>query len=177
MEELRISRAKPSFEEFYSTYHDTIVWYIEKKISHRENAEDLAGEVFMYCFKNYESFDPSLSSPATWLYLITNSRVKNYYRDFKNTMDIEHFVGSLHDDRIDMDMCIYVEQLRNSLEKAMEQLNDTQRTIVRMRYFEDRSPGEIGMHLGLTSVNVRVQLSRALKKLRGLCSHILEGEK
>lgn len=47
-----------------------------------------------------------------------------------------------------------------------EELSDTQRQILEMREFEGRSFEEIAKVLDLQPVNVRVQLSRARKKVR-----------
>ena len=43
-----------------------------------------------------------------------------------------------------------------------------QQTIVKMRYFEDRSGEEIARQLGITPGNVRVLLSRAIDKLAAI---------
>jgi DNA-directed RNA polymerase specialized sigma24 family protein len=56
-----------------------------KRIGVTEDAKDLTGEVFLAGFKSYEKYDSTKSSLASWLYVITNNRLKNYYRDKKNT--------------------------------------------------------------------------------------------
>lgn len=174
---MELMNPKPSFSEFYDSNYKKVVDYINRKIRNPHDAEDLASEIFMYCYTHYEDYDPSKSSLSTWLYLIVNSRLKNHYRDAKTCVEIETVVGVLPDETIDMDVCIYLQQLRKQLEKAMEKLPERQRKIVIMRYFEEKSNGEIADELGLTQVNVRVQLSRALKALEKLCSNLLEGVK
>lgn len=172
-----IKREKLPFPEFYHLYYSQVVHYINKKINHLDDAEDLAGEVFTYCYSHYDSYDPEKSAMSTWLYLIVNSRIKNHYRDTKAFVDLESVVGVLPDETIDMDACIYLQQLRQQLEKALMKLPERQRTIVTMRYFEERSNSEIALKLGMTQINVRVQLSRALDTLEKNCGHLLEGAK
>ena len=162
MQHLKIIKGKPSFQEFYSEYYQKVVFYINKKISNPFDAEDLASEIFLYCYSHYDDYDPQKSALSTWLYLIVNSRIKNHYRDAKNYVDLESLVGALSDDTIDMDACIYLQQMKQQLEKAMNRLPDRQRQIVKMRYFEEKSNAEVAVALGMTQINVRVQLSRAL---------------
>ena len=162
MQHLKIIKGKPSFQEFYSTYYQQVVFYINKKISNPFDAEDLASEIFLDCYSHYDDYDPQKSALSTWLYLIVNSRIKNHYRDAKTYVDLESLVGVLSDDTIDMDACIYLQQMKQQLEKAMNRLPDRQRQIVKMRYFEEKSNAEVAAALGMTQINVRVQLSRAL---------------
>ena len=162
MQHLKIIKGKPSFQEFYSEYYQKVVFYINKKISNPFDAEDLASEIFLYCYSHYDDYDPQKSALSTWLYLIVNSRIKNHYRDTKTYVDLESLVGVLSDDTIDMDACIYLQQMKQQLEKAMNRLPDRQRQIVKMRYFEEKSNAEVAAALGMTQINVRVQLSRAL---------------
>lgn len=162
MQHLKIIKGKPSFQEFYSEYYQKVVFYINKKISNPFDAEDLASEIFLYCYSHYDDYDPQKSALSTWLYLIVNSRIKNHYRDAKTYVDLESLVGVLSDDTIDMDACIYLQQMKQQLEKAMNRLPDRQRQIVKMRYFEEKSNAEVAAALGMTQINVRVQLSRAL---------------
>ena len=162
MQHLKIIKGKPSFQEFYREYYQKVVFYINKKISNPFDAEDLASEIFLFCYSHYDDYDPQKSALSTWLYLIVNSRIKNHYRDAKTYVDLESLVGVLSDDTIDMDACIYLQQMKQQLEKAMNRLPDRQRQIVRMRYFEEKSNAEVAVALGMTQINVRVQLSRAL---------------
>lgn len=165
----------PPFDEFYKENYERVLYYIVKKIGSIYDAQDLAGEVFAYCYSHYGDYDPEKSSLTTWLYLIVNSRLKNHYRDSRTYVELESVAGELSDETVDMDACIYLQQLRQQLDKALTQLPERQRRIVTMRYFEDRSNSEIARELGMTQVNVRVQLSRALDKLEKLCENLLEG--
>lgn len=177
MELLKTQNELPSYSDFYNTHYRSVVYYINKKIGNAHDAEDLASEVFLYCYSHYKDYNPQKSSLSTWLYLIVNSRIKNHYRDARTYVDLESIVGVLPDDSADLDACIYLQELRQSLEKAMMQLPERQRRIVTMRYFEERSNSEIAAELGMSQVNVRVQLSRALDTLERKCGNLLEGVK
>ena len=175
MLQLLPKKEKPTFEEFYEDNFQRVVQYIRRKLDNLHDAEDLASEIFLYCYNHYDDYDPAKSSLNTWLYLIVNSRIKNHYRDSKTYVDLESLVGVLPDEAIDMDASIYLQQLQDMLKRAMEKLPERQRKIVIMRYFEERSSADIAAELGLTPGNVRVQLSRALDTLEKLCGDLSEG--
>ena len=78
---ISINGQQPDYETFYRENYTRVLNYVYKKISHKEDAEDLTSEVFLYCYRHYDDYDPSKGKRSTWLYLITNSRIKNYYRD------------------------------------------------------------------------------------------------
>lgn len=161
-------RQVPPYEEFYTQNYSRVLYYVRGKISSAEDAEDLTSEVFLYCYSHYDDYDPDKSSLTTWLYLIVNSRVKNYYRDHVSFADYESVSETLQDHSIDLDEGVYLEQLHAALMDAIGQLPERQQTIVKMRYFENRSGEEIAQCLGITPGNVRVLLSRALNKLSSL---------
>lgn len=60
-----------------------------KLIENAHDAEDLTEEAFVYCYRRYADYDPGKSALSTWLYLVVNSRIKNYYRDRKEAVDLE----------------------------------------------------------------------------------------
>lgn len=166
---------KPKYESFYEENYKRVFFYIQKKIDNIEDAEDLASEVFLYCFTHYEEYNPDKSSIITWLYMIVNSRIKNYYRDHKIHVDLDSMSGFLQDESIDLDSGIFIEQLHNSLMTAIHKLPERQQNIVLMRYFEEKSSDEIAKIMNLSPGNVRVLLSRALDTLERYCGRILEG--
>ena len=159
---------KPSFETVYETYYTSVLSYIRKKITNLQDAEDLTSEIFLYCYDHYADYDPAKSAVSTWLYLVTNSRIKNYYRDHVTFADYETVSETMQDHSIDLDEGIYLEQLHGALMKAIATLPERQQMIVIMRYFQNCSGEEIAKRLGITPGNVRVLLSRALNKLSAL---------
>ena len=161
-------KKKPDYEEFYSGNYRRVLSYVKNKISNNEDAEDLVSEVFLYCYNHYENYDPDKSSITTWLYLIVNSRVKNYYRDHIAFADYESVSETIQDLSIDLDQGVYIEQLHSAIMSAIKTLPERQQRIVQMRYFQNYSNEEIAKVLGITPGNVRVLLSRSLTKLSSL---------
>ncbi len=153
-----------AFEQLYNEYYMKVFRYIWKKVGNSDDAEDLTQNSFMYCYQHYEEFDESRSSFATWLYLIVNSRIKNFYRDRKTHVQLEDYMEYLPEDPT-LNSAIELDEMREQLREALNQCSPVQKQIVLLKYFENQSAKDIGKKLGLTEGNVRTQLSRALSKM------------
>ncbi len=158
----------PSFDEIYYGYYIKVNRYIKKKINNPEDANDLTQDVFEYCYRKLDSFDPNKSSISTWLFLITNSRLKNYYRDTKSNDCIDDYENILPDTNDDMEKAVYLEELKKMLLGAIDELPQKQQDVVIRFYFWEQSHAEIAKELGLSEGNSRVILSRALTTMRDL---------
>ena len=155
----------PPFERFYEDNYSKVLGYLAGKTANRSDAEDLAGEVFLYCYDHYADFDPSRSSISTWLFLIVNSRLKNYYRDRTVHADLGELENVLYEESDEMDKAVYLEQLRERIALSLEKLPERQRKIVVMRYFKGMEYAEIARLTDTSPGNVRVILSRALDRM------------
>ena len=120
---------KASFEEYYSKYYQQVYKYILKKVLSIPVAEDLTMEAFLSCYKNFEQFNPDKASFATWLYVVVNNKLKNYYRDHKiheNSDDCNALIESFEDEFI---ASTYISEMRQELCNALKILSETQRSI------------------------------------------------
>lgn len=161
---------KPTFEQLYEQYYTPILRYIVKRISSYQDAEDIAANVFVTAYRNYEGFDPTKASAATWLYMICSSRLKNYYRDKKENVSLDDeenpvdvSSGELIED------AVLMEERSRMLHDAISKLPERQQQAVRMKYFRNMSAADIAAELGTTAGNVRVILNRSMDKQRIPC--------
>lgn len=164
-----VLREKPPFETVYDRYYFNVFRYVSKHLDSRQDAEDLAGEVFLYCYEHYADYDPEKSAVSTWLYLVANSRLKNHYRGRREWVDMEEVQDFLAAEGGELERSVWLEQLRGELGKALAQLPERQRRAVVMRFFEERDYAEIAAALDTSEGNVRVILSRTLDKLEEQC--------
>ncbi len=155
-----------SFEELYQTFYQQVVHYLNGKIGSYHDAEDLASGIFEYAYQKFSTFDPAKASVKTWLYVIVNSRYKNYLRDRRCFDDVEDYMDFVASDDAPLEQAMEMEEERAWLARALEALPDRQRRIVVLKYFEDLNSAQIAERLNMTESNVRVQLFRALKRLQ-----------
>lgn len=159
--------SKERLEIFYREQYDNIVNYIDRRILNREDAQDIAQDAFASCCRNIEHYDAEKSSLLTWLYVIVNNRLKNYYRDKKIYVDLDQYTDLLPDDNMELEaQTVYVQMCRDVIAEALKELPERSRKVVVLAYFEQRASQEIADEMGISSGNVRAILSRALKKMR-----------
>ena len=155
-----------AFESIYNRYYISVYRFFIKRLSVRELCEDLTSEVFYSCLKNYERYDPDKASVATWIFTVANNKLKNHYRDRKETTSIDDMqIHGLLLDKTDMDGAVYLTQMREHLDAALETVSERERSIIKLKYYSNLTSDQIAEQMGITSVNVRVILTRALKKL------------
>lgn len=129
-------------------------------------AEDLTMDVFCTVWDKFEVFDESKASFQTWLYVIVNNKLKNYYRDRKVNVELDESIAIEDNQADEIVEAIQLQDMRDQLYTALEELNETQRKIVIYKYFKDMNANEIADLLGLSAGNVRILLKRALDKIR-----------
>ena len=170
------NEAKMGFSIFYEKYYSRVVQYLYGRIGNHHDAEDLASQVFMYCFKNWEQYDSGKASLQSWLYMIVRSRWKNYCRDKKRFDDIDDFAGILKEDGDFAEESAKLDAYRRLLFEAIQMLNEQQKKVVVLRYLKELSDEEIAERLYLTKANVRVIAHRALKRLESILNKTTWGE-
>lgn len=159
-------REQKDFEDFYLKHYSQVYGYIFKKIPNEQIAEDLTMDAFYSCWVKFNTFDESKASFQTWLFVIVNNKLKNYYRDHKDTAELDDLFIDCTDQAGEVLDAIQLQYLRDHLYNALKELNETQRSIVIYRYFKDMNASEIAVHMGLSHGSVRIHLKRALDKIR-----------
>lgn len=134
----------------------------------REDAEDVLQGAFLKAYQNLNAFDPALSFSA-WIYRIALNETISDFRRRKVRPQVVPLEGSgleniLHE--IDVGFDIDRRDLEASIRKAMDGLDEGQRDVLLLRYFEDRGYKEIADILEKPEGTVATLLNRAKKKLR-----------
>src|SRR6185312_10129091 len=107
---------------------------------HQEDAEDIVQETFLRAFRNLKRYE-SRSLFSTWLYRIAANYSLDLLRSRKHFADHTAVQGEV--DWLDAVACsgpsadqiTYSHQIRESIEKAMEQLSDQERAAFVLRHY------------------------------------------
>jgi len=76
-----------------------------------------------------------------------------------------------------MEQAVELEDYRNMLADAIAELPEKYQLIIILKYFGEKHSDDIAKIVGMSSVNVRVTLSRALKKINDyFVKHGWDGE-
>jgi len=164
---------KKDFASFYDQHMDRVYRFIFFRVNQNVDvAEDLTSEVFMKALKNFHSYDPKKSQTA-WIMTIARNHLINYYRDKKETIDVDEIAFKLegNDGREDL---VRTDDIM-VLEEAMAELDTKDRELIEMKYIQGYRYKEIGEIVGKTSGAARVEAHRAVKKLKSKLETVYEG--
>jgi len=171
-------RDEKAFLEVVRTYQDRVYNMTYRMLGNREEAEDVAQEVFITVFKSIDQFRGD-SKFSTWLYRITANTCKNRIKYLARRHDRDQ---SEYDDAIDRDQAagaitapaqmprpdraLEGAQIEQLFQEAIAELDEEQRLLVILRDVEDLSYEEILAITGLPEGTVKSRLHRARLALR-----------
>jgi RNA polymerase sigma-70 factor (ECF subfamily) len=122
----------------------------------RDEAEDLAQEVFVKVWKALPRFD-GRALLSTWIYTITRNTSLSALRGRRETCGIEEAVASADNE---------AEVERMLLQRLVERLPDRQRQVIALFYMQDHSHEEVAQMLDMPVGTVKTLLHRARERLR-----------
>ena len=164
------------FENLYKQYKNRIIAYISKRISWQEDAEELTGDIFLkFTTRTEGHMKRKKCSMETWIFAITNNRLKNYYRDRKDeilTNSVEIYESSCE---ISVEKEVFQRQMKEDISWALQRLSERERKILVKKYYQGKGAREIAEEMQITEGNVRVIAKRSLDKLKRSINERLGG--
>ena len=169
-----------AFEELVQRYQNRLVSILEHLVRKREQAEDLAQEVFLRVYRARKNYQPNAKF-STWLFTIANNVAKNAKRSLARRREV-NLAGTPQDD----DAPPALEQMAlaasglmpaRQLDKseraemvrlAIECLNERQRMALLLSKFENMSYVEIAETMDMSVKATKSLLCRARENLREL---------
>jgi len=161
-----------AFEELVHRYQRQVFTIAYRMTNQREEAEDIAQEVFITVYQKLYQFDTSRRF-APWIQRITVNTCITRLRKKKKVVlvNFEDNISNRADPFLNIDYndpaVVYDrEELKLDLKEALLQLPESYRAMLILRYQLDMSNQEIADALGITRENVEVKMHRARKSLR-----------
>jgi RNA polymerase sigma-70 factor, ECF subfamily len=131
-------------------------------------ADSITQDTFVQAYTHLGSFE-GRSELETWLIRIAINKSRDSLRRRRFTSFFrtdDDVVLEPVDDRPGPEREIMARQLRVAIDRAERKLSAQQKTIFRLRHYEDYSLEQIAELLGLRSGTVRAHLFRAIHKIR-----------
>lgn len=155
------------FSILVDKYKDMVYTLAYRIIGNREDAEELAQDVFVKVYNSLKDFKGK-SKFTTWLYSITYNtsiskvRKKRIEGVSLNDHNKAHYeiIDNAYEQFYNFDK-VPVELLR----QALDELNPVDKSILTLYYQDDKPVKEISKVTGLTDSNVKVRLHRSRHKL------------
>lgn len=175
-----------AFEELMLRYQGRLISVLEHLIGSRDQAEDLAQEVFLRVFRARESYVPTAKF-STWLFTIANNVASNALRTKSRRREVNldaRASGPMGANPLEAMVLASSGQIparaadkaetRQIVRMALEELNDRQRMAVLLNKFEGMSYADIAESMNLTPQAIKSLLSRARVNLRNVLEPYLK---
>ena len=149
----------------YGEYYDKIARYASVHIGNRNDAEDIAGDVFLKALESLGSYKHRGVPMQAWLFTIAHNLVVDYLRKMskRKTVDIDNItVRSNENPEAVAEVNVEIERVK----KAMEQLTRDQREVLSLRFFGELASKETAAIMGKSDGAVREMQRAATSKLR-----------
>jgi RNA polymerase sigma-70 factor (ECF subfamily) len=184
-----VARDEAAFNELVTTYERRVFALVYRMLGRRDEAEDLAQEVFVQVFKAIDQFRGD-SKLSTWIYRIAVNLCKNRTkyltrRHSGGQEDVDAMVeraplsaakGVSVGEVARPDELVMGMQLEHVVKLAIAQIDPEFREVLVLRDVEDLSYEEIAAVTGLADGTVKSRIHRARAQLRALVEKAM-GEK
>lgn len=174
---MRVCRDEPgAFAELIELYWPRVYGQFCKQMGDRQEAEDLAQDVFLRLYRNRRRYQPRASF-ATWLFHIARNVARNSIRGKRRrpVVSLNQISFRDHDEPVEKHLSahrqeapirrIELEEVRRVVRQAMAGLARRQRTALELQ-FQDWSYSEIAAELDMTPKAAKSLLYRARMQLR-----------
>jgi len=154
-----------AFDELMIRYERQIYRVCYRFVENRDDAMDLAQEVFIKAFEHLGSFRRE-SSLKTWLYRIAMNHCINHVKKHSQEfVEVNEYTGSVMSS---VQLQLEEREEREHLRRMVQQLPPKQKAILELRINEHLSYEEIAHISGRSVSTIKASVFFALEKLRKL---------
>ena len=146
------------YNQCVNQYADNVFRFIVKNLRHEEDSRDIVQTAFEKLWRNREAVKNEKSK--SYLFTVAYNQMIDHIRKAKRIQLKDAFA---EDGRIQE---ASPGNLKKTLMKALNRLNETQKSLVMLKDYEGYSYEEIGDIMGLNESQVKVYLHRARLILR-----------
>jgi len=154
--------AEDAFAEIVRRHLDLVHSAALRQVRSPQLAEEVAQSVFTDLARNAHRLAPDTMLTA-WLYQVTRRTAIDVVRREARRQLREQIATEMNAMNATAADWTHIEPL---LDEAMHALDDTDRTAVLLRYFENKSLREVGQTLGTSEDAAQKRVSRAIERLR-----------
>ena len=175
-----------AFEELVFRYQHRVVSVLAQLVPTREQAEDLAQEVFLRVYRARQNYEPSAKF-STWLFKITNNVALNARRSLARRREVHvatrtsssESSSGLEQIAKDASGLMPTRQVDTAeraevVRQAIGALNDRQRLALLLAKFENMSYAEVAATMDMSVQATKSLLCRARENLRQLLEPYME---
>ncbi|MFZ4102062.1 MAG: RNA polymerase sigma factor [Sphingobacterium thalpophilum] len=180
-----VLRAKDGDQKAYTAlmqrYTDSVYFLALKIVNNKDDAMDLTVETFAKAFENIEKYKPDFAF-STWIFKIATNNCIDFVRKKRlKVVSLQSLTEENRDERqfymisntLNPEETSIKKEESENLKNILEHLPQRYRTLIILKYYDEKSYEEISQQLDLPLGTVKAQLSRA----RELMSNIMNLKK
>ena len=156
---------KNAFAEIYETHLTPVYRYVYVRLGNREEADDITQETFLKAYQAIDRFEATRDNFLPYLFTVARNLLINRSQkkraDTMPVIDLDREPGS-----DDTSSYAQSEELKETLRGAMSTLSESEKEIIELRFFAERTYTEIAGILEKKEDAVRQHVARAMKKMR-----------
>lgn len=161
-------RDSEEFRKIYDKYFSCVYNSVYAMVHNIDNTEDIVSETFLRAWNSFESYNPQLAKPQTWLCNIARNLMYDRWRSEskKETVDIDSI-----EEPAAPEVTYDFENVENiQVEYLLSKLSEEERSLLSMRFYMNMKNPEIAEELSITTKAVSERYRRLLDK----CKKILK---
>ena len=151
------------FEVAYKQFFSALVGFAFQYVDDRDTAEDIVQEVFSNVWNQADHIDVR-TTIKSYLFGAVRNACLNHLKHQK--VVATHAKETTANEAIDQLAFLEMDELREKIDQALDQLPEKRRQIFELSRFEEKKYHEIAEELNLSIKTVETQMSRALKVMR-----------
>lgn len=156
-----------AFGELYQRHMPLLYRYLCSRVTIREEAEDLVDEVFLKAFQNLGRYEERGVPYSAYLYRIARHALIDGFRNREPVHPLEA-AGQVQDAQSDIETQLQQRADIKKIRTHLACLPEPYQEVIRLRLLLDLSTVETAQWMGKRPGAVRVQLFRAVRRLRTL---------
>ena len=164
IERIRDQKDQTAFAELFEHFAPRIKGFLIKSGANLSLAEECSQEVMATCWHKAHMFDPSRASVATWIFTIARNRKIDVLRKERRPEPEELTWGP--EEEPDQTDVMVIQQESEQLGRAIADLPEVQRDLIKKAYFGDLTHSEIAAQTGLPLGTIKSRIRLALDRLR-----------
>ncbi len=159
--------SKGSLLQLFETEETPLLRYTFSLVGRRAIAEEIVQETFLQLHTHWDSVE----NPVAWLYRSARNRSFNYHRDNKREILTDEdgtrgaFQSGLSESSETPEEVLHRMEAAGFLRLLVSELEDADRQLIDLKYFQDLKYKEISEKTGLSIGNVGYRLHHVLKQL------------
>ena len=166
-----------SFDNIYTEYSRLVYWAAYRVVAQKEAAEDITQQVFERAYLNMDKLSELADAQLkSWLYRVATNLALDSVRKGKHELLSDEPVGAeIADTEPLPEAELIKKQRQEAVQRAIQQLDETSRTIIMLHYFSEMTVNEIAAQTGISQGTIKSRLVRARNIIKELLTAEADG--